>query len=341
MNDIISIIIPMYNAERYISKLLNCLKEQTYKNLEIIIVNDGSTDNSLEIVKKHKEEDERIIIVDIKNGGVGNARNIGIKKATGKYITFLDADDYIELNMYEKIVEKIEKTGVEVLRCNFIKEDEKRNIIKSNNDLLDLSNQVLDKNEIQKKLLLNIFKDKNPTYVCLLFAKAEVIKNKIEFRTDIRMMEDLIFCLELYMNVKQIYLFDFKCYHYVRHSESSTRARKNLVRNYYDTLKVISFLEKFLDQNNIIEEIFSTFYTTYSIILVKYILRTFPKEDEYRISYNEMINLIKDTGAIDVIKKANFTKKDNDYVGIMGNYIKKEDYNNAYKYAIKVKNENI
>ena len=104
MNDIISIIIPMYNAEKFIGRLLNCLKEQTYKNLEIIIVNDGSTDNSLEIAKKYKKEDKRINIVDIENNGVGNARNVGIKGATGRYITFLDADDYIEHNMYEKII---------------------------------------------------------------------------------------------------------------------------------------------------------------------------------------------------------------------------------------------
>ena len=98
----------------------------------------------------------------------------------------------------------MEETNVELLRCNFIKEDEKGNIIKSNNDLLDLSNKILDKSEINNKLLLNIFEDKLPTYVYLLFAKTETIKNKLEFRTDIRMMEDLIFCLELYMNIKQI-----------------------------------------------------------------------------------------------------------------------------------------
>ncbi len=341
MNDIISIIIPMYNAEKFIGRLLNCLKEQTYKNLEIIIVNDGSTDNSLEIAKKYEKEDKRINIVDIENNGVGNARNVGIKGATGRYITFLDADDYIEHNMYEKIIKKMEETNVELLRCNFIKEDEKGNIIKSNNDLLDLSNKILDKSEINNKLLLNIFEDKLPTYVCLLFAKTETIKNKLEFRTDIRMMEDLIFCLELYMNIKQIYLFDFKCYHYVRYGESSTRARKNLVRNYYDTLKVIDFLEDLLSKKNIAEDIFSTIYTTYSTILIKYILRTFQKDDEYRISYDEMVNLIKNTGAINIMKNANFVREDNSYINTIGNYIKKEDYINAYEYALKIKDRNI
>lgn len=341
MNDIISIIIPMYNAEKFIGRLLNCLKEQTYKNLEIIIVNDGSTDNSLEIAKKYKKEDKRINIVDIENNGVGNARNVGIKGATGRYTTFLDADDYIEHNMYEKIIKKMEETNVELLRCNFIKEDEEGNIIKSNNDLLDLSNKILDKSEINNKLLLNIFEDKLPTYVCLLFAKTETIKNKLEFRTDIRMMEDLIFCLELYMNIKQIYLFDFKCYHYVRYGESSTRARKNLVRNYYDTLKVIDFLEDLLSKKNIAEDIFSTIYTTYSTILIKYILRTFQKDDEYRISYDEMVNLIKNTGAINIMKNANFVREDNSYINTIGNYIKKEDYINAYEYALKIKDRNI
>ena len=295
----------------------------------------------LEIAKKYKKEDKRINIIDIENNGVGNARNVGIKGATGRYITFLDADDYIEHNMYEKIIKKMEETNVELLRCNFIKEDEKGNIIKSNNDLLDLSNKILDKSEINNKLLLNIFEDKLPTYVYLLFAKTETIKNKLEFRTDIRMMEDLIFCLELYMNIKQIYLFDFKCYHYVRYGESSTRARKNLVRNYYDTLKVIDFLEDLLSKKNIAEDIFSTIYTTYSTILIKYILRTFQKDDEYRISYDEMVNLIKNTGAINIMKNANFVREDNSYINTIGNYIKKEDYINAYEYALKIKDRNI
>lgn len=338
MNDIISVIIPMYNAEKYIGKLLKCLKEQTYNNLEIIIVNDGSTDNSLEIVEKFQKEDKRINIVNIKNNGVGNARNVGIKMANGSYITFLDADDYIEPNMYEEIVKKMKETNVEILRCNFIKEDENGNVIKSNNDLMDLSNKVLNKSEINNKLLLNIFEDKLPTYVCLLFAKTEIIKNKLEFRTDIRMMEDLIFCLELYMSINQIYLFDFKCYHYIRYGESSTRARKNLIRNYYDTLKVIGFLENLLSKNCISEDVLSTIYTTYSIILIKFILRTFQKDDEYKISYDEMVNLIKNTEAINIIKKANYDKKSNDLVDVMGNYIKKEDYSSAYEYAIKNKN---
>lgn len=154
-------------------------------------------------------------------------------------------------------------------------------------------------------------------------------------------MEDLIFCLELYMNIKQIYLFDFKCYHYVRYGESSTRARKNLVRNYYDTLKVIDFLEDLLSKKNIAEDIFSTIYTTYSTILIKYILRTFQKDDEYRISYDEMVNLIKNTGAINIMKNANFVREDNSYINTIGNYIKKEDYINAYEYALKIKDRNI
>ena len=125
----------MYNAEKFIGRLLNCLKEQTYKNLEIIIVNDGSTDNSLEIAKKYKKEDKRINIVDIENNGVGNARNVGIKGATGRYITFLDADDYIEKNMYKIMIAQMESDStldVGVCLWNFIDQNGKKVVNKEN-----------------------------------------------------------------------------------------------------------------------------------------------------------------------------------------------------------------
>ena len=135
----VSVIIPCYNVAKYLGQCLDSVLKQTFQDFEVLCVNDGSTDNSLEIAKKYKKEDKRINIVDIENNGVGNARNVGIKGATGRYITFLDADDYIEHNMYEKIIKKMEETNVELLRCNFIKEDEEGNIIKSNNDLLALT----------------------------------------------------------------------------------------------------------------------------------------------------------------------------------------------------------
>ena len=93
----ISVIVPVYNVENYLGKCLDSLINQTYKDIEIICINDGSTDNSLNILREYEQMDSRIIIIDQKNGGLSNARNIGLKEAAGEYIMFVDSDDWIDL----------------------------------------------------------------------------------------------------------------------------------------------------------------------------------------------------------------------------------------------------
>ena len=104
MNDLISIIINVYNGEKYIKKCLDSVVNQTYKNIEIILVDDGSTDGSGELCEKIKNNDTRIKVYHKKNGGLGSARNYGFNQAKGEYILFLDSDDYIELNTIEKMI---------------------------------------------------------------------------------------------------------------------------------------------------------------------------------------------------------------------------------------------
>lgn len=99
----ITIVIPVYNVEKYLSKCLKSVVEQTYKNIEIILINDGSTDHSLDICKKYLENDKRILLYTKQNGGLSDARNYGIERATGEYILFLDSDDFIERDTCEKI----------------------------------------------------------------------------------------------------------------------------------------------------------------------------------------------------------------------------------------------
>jgi glycosyltransferase involved in cell wall biosynthesis len=111
----ISVIIPIYNDEKYIAKCLEYVVHQTYKNLEIIIVNDGSTDQSYTIVSKYAKQDKRIKIMNQKNSGPANARNNGLKHATGDYVHFHDSDDYVELNYYEKMVHAANTTHADIL----------------------------------------------------------------------------------------------------------------------------------------------------------------------------------------------------------------------------------
>lgn len=116
--DKISIIVPVYNAEKYLNKCLDSLINQTYKNLEIILINDGSKDNSLQICEEYAKEDTRIIVIDKENGGQASARNYGLDVATGKFIGFVDSDDWIDLDTYDYLHYLIKKYRAD---CSFIK----------------------------------------------------------------------------------------------------------------------------------------------------------------------------------------------------------------------------
>lgn len=116
--DKISIIVPIYNVERYLNQCVKSIINQTYKNLEIILVDDGSPDNSGKLCDEYKEKDERIIVIHKKNGGLSDARNAGIEVATGKYIGFVDSDDYIEKDMYELLYNNMLREKAEISCCN-------------------------------------------------------------------------------------------------------------------------------------------------------------------------------------------------------------------------------
>lgn len=111
----ISVIIPIYNVEQYLSQCLDSIINQTYTNLEIILINDGSTDNSEKICNQYKLLDPRIIVIHKTNGGLSDARNTGIKIATGDYISFVDADDFIDENMYTILFQKINTTNADII----------------------------------------------------------------------------------------------------------------------------------------------------------------------------------------------------------------------------------
>lgn len=119
MDNLISIVIPVYNGEKTIRRCVESVQNQTYSNLEIIVVNDGSTDKTLEILGEISASDNRVKIITIPNGGVSHARNTGIDNATGKYITFADSDDTVKQNMYEQLMNLIKKYNVRIAHCSY------------------------------------------------------------------------------------------------------------------------------------------------------------------------------------------------------------------------------
>lgn len=115
MDNLLSVIIPVYNVEHYLERCIDSITNQTYKRLEIILINDGSTDNSRAICLNYSKEDNRIILIDQENGGSSLARNKGLDVATGDVIAFIDSDDYIELEMFEKMLYLLDKHNLDVI----------------------------------------------------------------------------------------------------------------------------------------------------------------------------------------------------------------------------------
>jgi glycosyltransferase involved in cell wall biosynthesis len=143
MSDLISIIVPVYNMEQYLDRCMSSILNQTYKNLEIILVDDGSTDSSPQICEDYALKDDRIKVIHKENGGLSDARNAGLKIATGDYIGYVDSDDWIELDMYERMYRVCIGNNAELAVCRYFREYDDKTI----DDGTDRC-EVLDRNEI-------------------------------------------------------------------------------------------------------------------------------------------------------------------------------------------------
>lgn len=127
----ISIIVPVYNVEKYLDKCLESLVNQTLKDIEIIMVNDGSPDNSEKIIKKWMKSDKRIKLYNKENGGQASARNLGLSKVTGEYIAFVDSDDYVDINAYENLYQKASSDNLDIVLFNYYLDYGDDNIVKN------------------------------------------------------------------------------------------------------------------------------------------------------------------------------------------------------------------
>lgn len=239
---LISVIIPVYNTGNYLKKCLETVINQTYKDIEIILINDGSTDNSLDICKYYQGKDNRVIVKTVKNNGVSSARNFGLSIAKGEYIMFIDSDDYIELNMIEKLYLAIENSKVDISMCDIKKVDEENNeifVAMNNNDRI-ITN---------KEFMENIFDfDYSYGYPYNKLFKRKVI-GKIKFDINAHYMEDFKFICEVIQNSKKIVYLKDKLYSYVQRSTSSLHQKYNekwLSRN--DIQKEL--IDKYLSQMN-------------------------------------------------------------------------------------------
>ena len=217
----VSVIVPVYNVEQYLGRCLNSLINQTLKDIEIIIVNDGSTDNSQVIIDNYKNKYSEIIkVYNIKNVGAAKARNYALKYVTGEYIGFVDSDDYISEEMYEKLYNEAKIKEADIVCCNYYRviDEQKFNKKTFGNEKI-LKEELFDKNIYEANLLF----DEVP-YLWNKIFKTEIIKNNnIEFSEDLRIYEDLLFTYQAFQKANKVSGIDDAMYFYmVSRQESLT-----------------------------------------------------------------------------------------------------------------------
>ncbi|MDR4931332.1 glycosyltransferase family 2 protein [Segatella bryantii] len=185
----VSIIIPAYNVEKYIEKCLTSIINQTYKNIEIIIIDDGSNDSTYSICSLFQRKDNRIKLFSIENGGVSNARNFGLTKVSGQYICFVDSDDFVEKEYIENLLTAVQGFDIAISGIHVFGSDEKYEYTNGVVEFLKSS----DLKVINKDLLLSRFLFFFPWRK--IFKTDIIRKNKILFDTHIKFAEDTCFCL--------------------------------------------------------------------------------------------------------------------------------------------------
>ena len=224
----ISIIVPVYNVEDYIEKCIKSILNQVFTEFELILVDDGSTDNSGNICDKYAEKDNRIIVIHKENGGISSARNIGLNIAKGEYIAFVDSDDYINKNMYHTLYNLIIKTQSDIAMCNYktISKDEEVNL---NEDQIINSHDIKCINNIQ--YLNNLYGKDKVKYIVMWnkLYKNEIFR-KLRFK-DSRIEEDeFIIHHVLYLSDKIVYIDKNYYYYYMQRNNSIVGSKYNLKR---------------------------------------------------------------------------------------------------------------
>lgn len=239
----ISVIVPTYNSEKYIKKCITSIVKQKKCELEILVVDNGSVDNTKNIVKEFAQKDKRIRLIQCPIKGVSNARNMGIEYSKGEYISFVDSDDYIDEDFYYIMLDSLEKQKVELSVCEYnqIFEDEKE-ITKekkygiSNLNKVELLDKMFDKDFFQGFVWNRLY-------------KSEIIKNNnVRFNTEITICEDFLFNCEYMQYIEKACYINQPLYYYVQRKSSSYNSQIN--RKWFTVFKAYEQIEKICLDNN-------------------------------------------------------------------------------------------
>lgn len=245
MDKLVSVVVPVYNAEEYVQGTITSILNQSYPYLELILIDDGSTDSSLEICQQKEKLDKRIKVIQQPNAGVSVARNTGIQAASGEFILFLDSDDFIEKDMIEVLLSHLNDRNELVICGNYIHDLEKENsksINTGNNEYKELTTAefAADFWDHYESGLTNPPWNK-------LYVTSIIKENNISFPTGVRMGEDILFNLDYFRQVNQFKVIDKHLYHYIVYPNQSSRKVDLRIKD--DMILFLKEIEQFIQQN--------------------------------------------------------------------------------------------
>lgn len=293
----VSIIVPVYGVEKYIDKCLDSLVKQSLKEIEIIVVNDGTKDNSQKIIDKYvKKYPDKIKSYIKENGGQGSARNYGLKKAMGEYIGYVDSDDFVEKDMYKKLYNKAKDDNYDIVVCgNYnVSEDYQNKNIDTfiNNYNTDLENIFFGKMAVWNKI----------------YKRDVLIKNKLEFKEKV-WYEDLAFTIKAIINSNTFAFINEPLYDYLIR-EGSTMNNSNVARN-LEILDAFDDILNYIKHNKKEEHLEKIEFLAIDHIYISAIVRVLKADTDNKIK-KETINKL-----IDYMNKNFPNYKNNEYINTL------------------------
>lgn len=256
MNSKISIIVPIYNVEKYLEECIESIINQTYKNIEIILIDDGSTDKSGEICDKYSKKDSRIKTIHQENKGIAETRNVGLKYATGEYIAWVDSDDIISNNMYEVLLKNMIKEDAQISCCNYKKVKDKSEAFSENEkEVIEVKN---------KKLVIDMIRGTISRVLWGKLFKRELF-NYIKF-TNFKVGEDFV-AVTTILSEDPKYVVTNGYYYFYRYREDSATNTMN-IESRLDLLKSTLLAKKILKEKNYDDEKWMNYMILYNNLLV-------------------------------------------------------------------------
>lgn len=238
---LVSVIIPVYNTEKYLNKCLDSVINQSYSKLEVILVDDGSQDQSGKICDEYQKKDLRIKVIHNNNSGVSHARNTGLDICSGEFIIFVDSDDYIDENYVSELVKPFKQDNYDLVFCNYLEQDVKSSKtvchVLSDNEMIRLSGDFYKDYHVFKQLLW---------FPWLKAYRTDIVKNNnIRFPEDMTDGEDQVFNYNYFENVRQYHYINMPLYTYCRNNSGTSLSKQVIDESYFSNIKKAKFEKAF------------------------------------------------------------------------------------------------